>query len=85
VTGDITPERQEQIDEALGEIIFDPDPGRRVLACDDCRTPTLATYDVVLSVAHDATCPAYAAMTPDERIEEIDGVTVVHVVIGEGE
>lgn len=63
----------------------DPDPGREFTACPDCRTPQVAITEaeavgVVLAVAHDPTCPAFAAMTEDERYVMVDGGVIVHLV-----
>lgn len=65
--------------------VVDPDPERKVIACDDCRTPQLALTSAeevgnVLGIAHDPTCPAYAAMTEDERYQVLDIGVVVHTV-----
>lgn len=62
----------------------DPDPDREVIACPDCRTTALVLTPTVtgplLGIQHDATCPAYAAMSEDERTVINDDGAVVHVI-----
>lgn len=68
--------------------VTDPDPERQLVACPDCLTPQVSLTEAegvgsVLGIAHDESCPAYAAMTADERTVMVDDGAIVHVVRSE--
>lgn len=61
-------------------------PIAETFTCPDCTTPRLAPttaegLGTVIAVAHDPSCPRYAAMTRAERTEITDGGAVVHILI----